>query len=331
MINRTFTILGPNGTGKTCYLLSMYHQMLTGVQGFTLQATDKESDYELYERYQKLEKQLSSTKNFNFGTDCLNKYEFVARYYNNPFLRFTWQDYPGGYLEYKTSIDEEAYKSLESSIINSSCLIICVDGSLLTGNDFSEKVENVQEECSNILNPFFSRYMRKNKYLPLIVFLVTKYDLCARWTSKSEINEIIQEAFSSIFLSNASYSATIIPVSISWNSSSAYALSCRKEPYHVELPILVGCLFAVVDEQERLASILEKKGEEKHILPWIAGGFIGGLLGPIGILGAAGAAFASGKMASKETDQLIDLLKQYDDISERIISILDNDGVLFWG
>lgn len=67
MINKTFTILGPSGTGKTCYLLSMYHRMLIGVQGFTLQATDKESDYELYERYQKLEKQLSSTKNFNFG------------------------------------------------------------------------------------------------------------------------------------------------------------------------------------------------------------------------------------------------------------------------
>ena len=173
--------------------------------------------------------------------------------------------------------------------------------------------------------------MSKNKYLPLIVFLITKYDLCARWTSKSEINEIIQEAFSSIFLSNSSYSATIIPVSISWNSSSSYALSCRKEPYHVELPILVGCLFAVVDEQERLASILEKKGEEKHILPLIAGGFIGGLLGPLGILGAAGAAFASSKMSSKETDQLIDLLKQYDNISERIISILNNAGVFVWG
>ena len=60
-------------------------------------------------------------------------------------------------------------------------------------------------------------------------------------------------------------------------------------------------------------------------------GFIGGLLGPLGILGAAGAAFASSKMSSKETDQLIDLLKQYDNISERIISILNNAGVLFWG
>ena len=36
--NTRFTALGMSGSGKTCYVLGMYYQMITGYKGFSLKA-----------------------------------------------------------------------------------------------------------------------------------------------------------------------------------------------------------------------------------------------------------------------------------------------------
>ena len=41
MADTKFTALGLSGSGKTCYLLGMYHEMSGGVHGFTLATTNQ--------------------------------------------------------------------------------------------------------------------------------------------------------------------------------------------------------------------------------------------------------------------------------------------------
>lgn len=41
MVDTKFTALGISGSGKTCYLLGMYHKMSESVNGFTLATTNQ--------------------------------------------------------------------------------------------------------------------------------------------------------------------------------------------------------------------------------------------------------------------------------------------------
>ena len=134
MSETTMTILGTSGAGKTCYLLSMYHKMCIGMNGFTI-TTDDDTDVDLRHRYDRMKDRSLGNRRFPAGTDGRSQYEFTLECGYKPIMSFSWDDYPGGYLDVKGTGDMDSYKQIEQSILNSSCLFICIDGTLLQSGE----------------------------------------------------------------------------------------------------------------------------------------------------------------------------------------------------
>lgn len=245
MSETTMTILGTSGAGKTCYLLSMYHKMCSGMNGFTI-TTDDDTDVDLRHRYDQMKDRSLGNRRFPAGTDGRSQYEFTLECGYKPVMSFSWDDYPGGYLDVKGTGDMDSYKQIEQSILNSSCLFICIDGTLLQGDDIDEKISAIQDDCSIYINPFFSKYMKEHGALPPTAFVITKWDICAPDNSSDDLKKIISEAFSPFFEAGKTGKtiAAIIPVSIDLYSNSTEP-GKRMRPYCIQFPIFMGIFFAL--------------------------------------------------------------------------------------
>lgn len=263
MADTQITILGMSGSGKTCYLLGLYYKMGAGLRGYTI-TTNEDTDVQLRDRYARLcDINLDMEKRFPAGTDNISKYEFDLQYGYNTIMSFNWLDYPGGLLCRKNSGNLEEYENVKKAINNSSSLFICVDGSLLLGDDIDEKIDNVRDNCSNVINTFFTEYFKSNNELPPTAIIVTKYDVCKNDTDAEELCEIIEEAFSPFFVKNDNRKiVTIIPVSIGTNiMDNDY--SGKMKPLNIHLPIFMGIWFALSKKiQVHVAKI--KKQEETN-------------------------------------------------------------------
>lgn len=247
----TITILGTSGCGKTCYLLSMYHKMCSGMKGFTLTADD-DVDVDLRNRYKRMTDRSLGDARFPLGTDSRERYDFTLEYGYEPIMSFSWDDYPGQVLDDKSTGDIEMFSEVEKSIIKSSCLFICIDGELLCDDDFDEKIENIQDDCSIIINNFISRYKKKHRHLPPTAFVITKWDICQGYTNEDELKELLKETFTPFF--DVGSTTAIIPVSIDTKNGTSNT-SERLHPYQIQLPIYMGIYLAL---QDRIA-VLQKK------------------------------------------------------------------------
>lgn len=282
MADTQITILGMSGAGKTCYLLGLYYKMGSGLRGYTI-TTNEDTDVQLRDRYAKLcDVTLEKEKRFPAGTDNILKYEFDLQYGFNTIMSFDWVDYPGGLLDRKNSGNLEEYEDVKKAINNSSSLFICVDGSLLVGDDIDEKIDKIRDKCSNVINTFFTEYFKSNNTLPPTAIIVTKYDICKDDTDKEELSDIIVEAFSPFFVKNDDKKiVTIIPVSIGTNIMDDDC-SGKMKPLNIHLPIFMGIWFAlskkiqnhVIDIQKqeqanggRISDLIEQKAREEN--KWI--------------------------------------------------------------
>lgn len=258
MADTRITILGMSGAGKTCYLLGLYYKMDPGLKGYTIVAND-DTDVQLRNRYARLcDVHLEKEKRFPAGTDNIAKYEFDLQYGFNKIMSFDWVDYPGGLLDKKNSGNLEEYEGVKKSINDSSSLFICVDGSLLMGDDIDEKIANVRDNCSNVINTFFSDYQKSNGVLPPTAIIVTKYDICKDDTDEDELCNIIEEAFSSFFVKDENERiVAIIPVSIGANIMDN-DFSGKMKPLNIHLPIFMGIWFALSRKIQEYSEIFTK-------------------------------------------------------------------------
>lgn len=254
MADTKFTILGMSGAGKTCYLLGLYYKMGSGMRGYTI-TTDEDTDVQLRDRYAKLCDSSLGAERFPAGTDNISKYTFDLQYGYNTIMSFDWVDYPGGALDRKNEGNLEEYEDIKKSINESSCLFICVDGSLLVGDDIDEKIDNVKDKCSAVINTFFSDYKKSNNRIPPTAIIITKYDLCKDDTDEDELCEIIEEAFSAFFVKDDDIKriVTIIPVSVG-NNIMDNDCGGKLKPINIHLPIFMGIWFALSDKIERYAN-----------------------------------------------------------------------------
>lgn len=258
MSDTQITVLGMSGSGKTCYLLGLYYKMGAGLKGYTI-ATDEDTDVQLRDRYARLcDMTLGKDKRFPAGTDNTTRYKFNLQYGFESIMSFDWIDYPGGLLDRKNSGNLDEYENIKKTINNSSSLIICVDGSLLCGDDIDEKIDNVRDNCSNVINTFFTEYFNSNNQLPPTAIIVTKYDICKDDTNQEELSEIIEEAFSPLFVKNNNKKiVAIIPVSIGLNIMDNDCAG-KMKPLNIHLPIFMGIWFALSEQIQRQAERLKK-------------------------------------------------------------------------
>ncbi len=266
MSDTQITILGMSGAGKTCYLLGLYYKMVSGMKGFSI-TTNEDKDVELRERYAKMCDQTLGRSRFPAGTDNIATYEFELQCGYKTIMSFDWVDYPGGMLSSRTKGDIDEYERLKNDINKSSSLFICVDGSFLTGEDTDEKIDKIKEDCSAVINKFFSDYLNDNNLLPVTAIIITKYDLCKDDTDEEELCEIIEEAFSSLFVKDENENiVTIIPVSIGTNIMDD-DYSGKMKPLNIHLPIFMGIKFALekrIQEIKEDYCALEKEKAKKE-------------------------------------------------------------------
>lgn len=258
-----FTMLGMSGSGKTCYLLGMYDEMLGGMKGFTL-STDDDTDVSLRQRYAIIDDANRGQGRFPAGTDQIESYEFQLEHGYAPIMSFDWLDYPGGMLDVKTSGNNDEYNKLEEYIKNSSSLFICADGSLLQGDDDNEdKARLLKRKCTKLINPFIGRYLKNNNFLPPTAIVITKSDLCRGDVTDDDLRVIIEEAFNPLFEKTAGSNrfVSIIPVSLG-NNISENDYKGTLNPKGIELPIFMGVWFALEFYKyfaRKEVALLEKK------------------------------------------------------------------------
>ena len=261
MADTQITILGMSGAGKTCYLLGLYYKMGSGMKGFTI-TTDEDTDVQLRDRYAKMCDPSLGKERFPVGTDNISKYTFNLECGYKPIMSFDWVDYPGGILDRKKEGNLEEFEDLKESINSSSSLFICVDGALLVGDDIEEKIERVKDECSAVINTFFSEFFASNNQLPPTAIVVTKYDLCRQDTNEEELCEIIEEAFSPFFVKDGNKRiVTIIPVSIGINIMDNDC-SGRLKPMNINLPIFMGIWFALIKKIQDFAEEIKSEKDQ---------------------------------------------------------------------
>ncbi|ONI47236.1 hypothetical protein AN644_01070 [Candidatus Epulonipiscium fishelsonii] len=249
-IDTRFTILGMTGAGKTCYLLGMYYELCAGLQGYTM-ITDEDKSIELRSQYLRILDKSLGINRFPAGTDSTTKYEFELQYCYDPIISFGYDDYVGGILTKKNSGDLEEYEEFKNSLTSSSVLFICIDGSLLEGNDNEEKIRKIKTNCSNVINEFISDYKKNNKKLPPISLVITKYDICEMTTSKEDLEIIIKEAFNPLFTpqDEGTCIVSIIPVSLGAGICDDDNKG-ELQPINIHVPIFFGIYFALYDKIE---------------------------------------------------------------------------------
>lgn len=237
-----FTILGESLSGKTCYLLAMYSAMSEGINGYSIVAKDDRLDTELLESFEKLDDDSISNERFPGATDQTVTYLFNLNYAHKPIMPFKWIDYPGRIMRDKT---DEDYPKVAQNIRESSTLFICVDGDLLVGDNTARKIKNVKRKCSMTINRYFGKYFEAGGHLPPVGIILTKSDLFMHDTSEDEIREILQEAFSPLFVAK-NIKIGVIPVTLGENIADDN-YSGEVEPVNIHLPIFMGIWFALND------------------------------------------------------------------------------------
>ena len=261
MADTRFTALGMSGSGKTCYLLGMYYEMCVGVRGFTLVTTNQMAS-KLEDWMDKLDEE-TGTDRFPAGTALTEStdYSFKLSYQNQGIMSFDWADYGGRALRAREEISE-VFKKLEKSIEETTALYIFIDGELLCGEDKETKIKNVKRKCARTINSYITSFSETHgEILPPIVFVVTKADLCGKWTSGSEMQEILKESFSSVF--GKGITAYIVAVSLGKNIADD-DYSGEVEPINIHIPFFIGIYHEFLNFCLYLKHEIEKDEQESR-------------------------------------------------------------------
>lgn len=235
-----FTALGMSGSGKTCYVLGMYYQMITGYKGFSLKA-GSDSLTKLEAWMDKLDDESGGDR-FPAGTALteVSDYEFKLKYSLKDIMTFNWIDYGGGTLRARES-NPEAYQLLNESIEQSTVLYIFIDGESLCHDDAESRLKAIKKGIRTI-NAFlleFSEYHQKE--MPPIIFVITKADLCAQYMGAqemdTEIPRIMKECFDFLMCDGIRFYVTMVSLGeeISENNYSG-----EVEPVNMHLPFFIG-------------------------------------------------------------------------------------------
>ena len=274
-IKAQFTILGMEGSGKTCYLLGAYNELTAGVEDFSFY-TDRHTNVKLRTAFETLKNNNLSIKRFPLRTSILETYLFSMMYAYDLIIEFSWIDYPGGLLTKKEGNDENRYENLTEHILNSQVLFICLDGDLFIDRKNNHDMVNlIKYECSSVINTFFGYYSRANKYLPPIAILITKSDLCNKKFTTSDYEFIITKSFAPLFAlvnNNAmNHFVSVIPVSLG-NEISMNNYTGTFSPLNVETPIFMATWFTlksslhdIEKEQIKLSSNISTAERENFI------------------------------------------------------------------
>lgn len=260
MADTRFTALGLSGSGKTCYILGMYYEMVTGVKGFTLKTLNQTAS-KLEDWMDKLDDETGADR-FPAGTGLteVSNYEFDLNYQNQKIMSFDWIDYGGRTLRDKEN-NPEAFAELKKSISESAALYIFVDGDFLCDEDTEKKIKNVKRKCGRIINPFLTDFIQeKGSELPPIVFVITKSDLCKHYIKNNkEIYDVLYESFNSVFCKNSRCYITTVSLGDDIAEEDGEA-----DPINIQIPFFIGIYHEFFNACNYIKSEIESENQNKR-------------------------------------------------------------------
>ena len=157
------TVIGHQGTGKTCFLYAMYAQMAFGINGFTFMPDDFDLGLQLEEGWRKLVEEGTWPQ----GTDDFRNFQFECSYAFEPMFNFLWHDYKGGLLvEPKSNEREKLFDQIEKS----SSILLFIEAETIKG-----LLMNSHKAISRlrIINQIISFYRKEQDPIP-VALTITK-------------------------------------------------------------------------------------------------------------------------------------------------------------
>ena len=285
------TIIGDSGSGKTCYLYAMYHQLSYGyIKGFTVSCMtddyiphpDYEKDEELGDCYKKLENPNLGAERFPYRSDVKENYVFSLKYRLQDVLLFKWIDYPGGYIDSRNGGSEEFLADLRLS----DSWVIFIDGlklykALVEIKDPAEKNRFLHEQVFGK----YERCLHNNASLipSFISIIVTKSDLLLKPLFKKWYEELTnyspserikyaqskaREEVSDLFKENIfdNIPEEKFQISISYvtlgDSISENNYAGQLEPRNIEFPITISILSILEKQYKAIVEEIKRKESE---------------------------------------------------------------------
>jgi hypothetical protein len=260
----TTTILGKTSTGKTCYLMALYNMMKAGITVDGSQLTlampiDKVADDNFLRKQYKNLRGLSRWPTPN-PTAEIKEYQL---YFCKDLIErfpFTWIDYSGELLEEEGHEAQDAYKKVTDRTKKESTSVLFP----LKGELFAEPIPTDEWELSffkndngyDTFNELMSEYIvsrKSNGRPPIIVLLITMYDLCRARDFNDIVNEI-QILFPALFNKKGDCFVGIIPISLGHQQGEKFVV----RPYQVHLP-LVFILLKELEISLKIAELAKEK------------------------------------------------------------------------
>ncbi len=234
----TFTALGMTGSGKTCYIIGMHYVMVSGEKGWTLHPGDNRTADKLNRWVRKIDNENSGMDRFPAGTDqgSSENFCFGLHYVNKQIMNFNWIDYAGALFEETSSL---GFREVENSISNSTALYIFIDGTELCDENRNRRFKNIKQHCARYIQPCITDFINNyNDFVPPVVFVVTKSDLCRNYTNTKEIVEILRDSFNSLFYdTRAEVYVTAVTLG---DDISDNGYTGEVEPVNIQIPFFIG-------------------------------------------------------------------------------------------
>ena len=234
--NTRFTALGMSGSGKTCYVLGMYYQMITGLKGFSVKAANN-SVAKLEAWMDKLDEGCGMER-FPAGTALteVSDYEFKLKYALQDVMKFNWIDYGGGTLKARDN-NPESYQMLLNSIEQSPVLYVFLDGERFCHESREARIKALRKDAKTI-NAFLMEYAEnhQSEMLP-IVFVITKADICADYISNEDIPYIMKECFDFLMIKGIRFYVTMVSLG---REIAEDEYRGEVEPMYMHIPIFLG-------------------------------------------------------------------------------------------
>ena len=231
------TMLGTSGSGKTCYMLGMYAEMVNGVgvqNGITINSVDLDVGSRLLNQWERLvvDEEDRWPPSNTTGTE---EYNFNFSYNAKPIMRFNWMDYRGSAMT--DTADASDVKSLIDRLIASDCTLLCIPAEAVA-QDY-KPVVGVRFK-TNRMNDLLSRIavehnLTSDNPFP-IVLVLTKYDEIVDKVSQEEFIKRVQRLFPALFVKEGIWDVAICPVSLGLELAQDKAKG-EINPSNLHLPI----------------------------------------------------------------------------------------------
>lgn len=246
--NTKFTALGMSNCGKTCYILGMYYVMASGFKGWTLLTENAIAD-KLARWATKIDT-IEGMDKFppSSPLDICENYKFGLYYINKLIMNFEWIDYAGSNLEHVSGPD---FQKIEKSLAESSAIYIFIDGAELCDEDQKKRMRTVGNNCARYIQPCITKFMNSHKgERPPVVFVITKFDLCRKYIDTEDMNKILKEKFSSVYLDPDS-KIYVTSVSLGINISDD-DYNGEVDPVRIHIPFFIGIYHKLVEQYKSL-------------------------------------------------------------------------------